>query len=144
MWATLKYQEKTSFYSMTVLIALILLIGTVIGGYYWTTDDTNDTIQTDIDWHNPPCSPDNLSHDWKEITHPKMREFSNRREFVYKDTDIKIAFDKARPNTTGFEGKDHWHRYNPLKTNDINLYLDRNGNVVSKNSDPSHIETGCK
>jgi len=42
-----------------------------------------------------------------------MAKYSNRREFVFNDTGIKIAFDKAVSGAPGFKGIDHWHRYNP-------------------------------
>jgi hypothetical protein len=50
-----------------------------------------------------------------------------------------IRFDKGRPGTPGFEGKDHYHRLNPNRTGRHDEYLDVNGNPVARGSDPSHI-----
>jgi len=96
---------------------------------------------TDIDWSKPPCNPDELSSNWKEDTHIKN---INRREFVYKNTNIRIAFDKGQKGFTGDKAKDHWHRYNPNGDKNINLYLDQNGNIVPKGAKSSHIKTNCK
>lgn len=82
-------------------------------------------IEADIDWNNPPCSPDELSSNWKEITHPKMQKFNSRREFVYQHTNLIIAFEKGQSNALGFKGKDHWHRFNPNKTNRHDTYQTR-------------------
>ena len=34
----------------------------------------NSLPRTDIDWENPPCSPQDLSQDWQEITPQIMRQ----------------------------------------------------------------------
>lgn len=72
-----------------------------------------------------------------------MKQFSNRREFIYKDTQIKIAFDKGRKGAPKFRGKNHWHRYNPLTTNRHDIYLDKDGKPVSENAKRSHIDPKC-
>ncbi len=102
------------------------------------------TVETDIDWTKPPCSPDELSKDWKEVTDPRMAAKSQRRVYQYKDTQTKIAFEKGKANMPGHRAKDHWHRFNPFSKNDRDFYLDQKGNPASRNSDPSHIDTNCK
>jgi len=102
-----------------------------------TSVPTDISADTDIDWAKPPCDPNDLSDDWKEITNPNMR---NRRIFTYRDTNIKIAFDKGIPGEPRFRGVDHWHRFNPNPLSDKDLYLDRNGNPTGKNTNSSHIK----
>jgi len=134
--------------SKSILFLLFITIALTSGiSIYYAIDKPIDIpidTTTDIDWKTPPCSPDDLSNDWKEISDPRMLENSNRRVFQYKDTNIKIAFEKAQPNLSGHRKHDHWHRYNPNFKNDRDLYLDQQGNSVGKNSDPSHIRTNCK
>lgn len=101
-------------------------------------------IETDVDWANPPCNPNELSNDWKDITDPRMAQNSNRRIFQYKDTHCKVAFEKGDAAMRGYAAKDHWHRYNPAAQNDRDFYLDKMGNPVGKNSSPSHILPNCK
>ena len=50
---------------------------------------TEETEQLDdIDWVNEvPCTPEDLSEEWEEVTHPKRRANSNRRDFKNKRTD---------------------------------------------------------
>ncbi len=84
--------------------------------------------------------PTNLSDDWNETTHPNM---INRREFIYKDTEIKIFFDKGISGRNRYQAIDHWHRYNPNTTNKNNYYLDKDGNPVRRGSGKSHIESKC-
>jgi len=85
-----------------------------------------------------------LSNDWKEVTDPRMKLYSNRREFVYKDTNIKIAFDKGQIGAPKFRGIDHWHRYNPFTTTKHDVYVDRKGMPVGENAHDSHIDPNCK
>jgi len=133
-----------------LLILLFITISLTVGiTIYYALDLTTDQpidvpIDTDIDWNKPPCTPDDLSENWKEVTHPKMQARSQRREFLYMDTNIRIAFEKGISGETGFAKEDHWHRYNPNSVNKRDLYLDRNGNPTGKNSDPSHIKPNCK
>jgi len=132
--------KSKNFLFIFFMIATIAIGVTIYYATGKTTDKSIDTT-TDIDWSNPPCSPDDLSKDWKETTNPNM---VNRREFVYKNTENKISFEKGNIGKEGFKEIDHWHRYNPNSTNKQNIYLDRNGNPVGKGSRPSHIESNCK
>jgi hypothetical protein len=53
---------------------------------------------------------------------------------------LEVEFHKGKPGKPGWEGKDHWHRFNPNKTGKGDAMLDKNGNPVQKNSKPSHID----
>jgi RHS repeat-associated protein len=101
-----------------------------------------DLISGGINWANPPASPDDLSSDWEEVTHPKNNNGENR-EFRNKDTGEVIRFDKGDPSKGGFQKNDHWHRLNPAwnrKMGNKGRYLDRYGNPCDRNSPESHIE----
>jgi len=93
-----------------------------------------------IDWNNPPCSPKELSSQWKETTHPAKIENTNDKEFTNTITQEVIEF---HPRNTQGENKPHWHRKNPSVTNRHDYYLDKDGNPVGKNSKDSHIYTNC-
>lgn len=131
-------------FSRNFLIFLFAAIVVPIGFVLYHSIDNPKTIPTDIssdiDWSKPPCNPDELSSNWKETTNPNM---INRREFLYKETGLKIAFEKRVPGENGFRAIDHWHRYNPTSTNKLDFYLDKNGYPVGKGSKPSHIEPKC-
>jgi RHS repeat-associated protein len=96
---------------------------------------------TEINWsnNNYPKTPDGLGEEWEETTSPK-NQTGNYRQFKNKETGEKIQFDKGKPGQTGWEGKDHWHRFNPSSKNNRDLYLDKNGNPVRKGSDASHYD----
>ncbi|PUZ19246.1 RHS repeat-associated core domain-containing protein [Chitinophaga costaii] len=90
-----------------------------------------------IDWTNPPASPGELSSEWEDITHPSNK--SGSRDFLNNKTKEKIRWDPRKDGAPGWEGKDHWHRYNPNSSNKGDYYLDKSGNPVPKGSGPSHI-----
>ena len=132
--------------ALLVILITILAIGVVIRLATDTPGDTSDKPIddiTDIDWSKPPCSPNELSKDWKEITDSRMSQHSNRRIFQYKDTDWRIAHELGESGVSGFKGKNHWHRYNPFSVNDNDLYLDQNGNPTKRKKKPSHILPNC-
>ncbi len=134
-------------YKLVGLIVLLLTLAVSIPYYYAIeepTDIPSDFADTDIDWNKPPCTPDDLSNKWHDVTDARMKQFSNRREFIYLDTFIKIAFDKGRQGAPKFRSKNHWHRYNPNTTNKHDVYLDRDGNPTGENSNNSHIDPECK
>ncbi|RZJ79156.1 MAG: hypothetical protein EOO20_27145, partial [Chryseobacterium sp.] len=92
-----------------------------------------------IDWsNNPPSNPGELGEDWEDVTDPRSR--GDRKIYENKNTGEKVGYDPGRSGQPGWEGKNHWHRYNPFSKNKGDLYLDKNGNPVSKGSGPSHIE----
>ncbi len=135
-----------TFDKLKILITSFLITIAIGITIYYAVDKPTDTptdisIDTDIDWTKPPCNPDDLSDDWNEVTHPKM---VNRREFIYKNTNIKITFEVGIIGKTGFKAIDHWHRYNPNTLNKHDLYLDRNGNPTRRGSSSSHIDPNCK
>jgi len=147
---TIQSSINTDFFNKIskFLIFITIVVSISIPIYYtinkptdFPTDFPTDTsIDTDIDWTKPPCNPEDLSNDWKEITNSNMK---NRRVFVYKETNIQIAFDKGIRGAPRFKGIDHWHRFNPNSTNNKDMYLDKNGNPTGKNTNPSHIKP-CK
>lgn len=124
-----------------LLIFFIILIGIIFYAHLDLSEQDDVNTSTDIDWTKPPCKPDDLSNNWKEITNVNMK---NRRVFTYKNTNIKIAFDKAVAGAPRFRGTDHWHRFNPNMTNKQNFYLDMFGHPTAKNSNQSHIKPNCK
>jgi len=137
--------QSTTFDKSKSILFLLFVTIALIGGIsiYYAIDKPTDIpidTTTDIDWKTPPCNPDDLSKDWKEVTNSNM---VNRREFVYKNTGNKISFEKGIEGKGGFKEIDHWHRYNPNSTNKQDMYLDRNGNPVGKGSRPSHIDPKC-
>ena len=98
--------------------------------------------------HIPPkYGPGNLPKDpedlvragWKDVTDPRMRANTKSREFLDPATGQKVRFDPGKPGAPGFEGKDHYHVYNPNSTGKGDFYLDKGGNPVPKGSGPSHI-----
>ena len=96
-------------------------------------------FESAIDWTKPPSSPSSLGEEWEEVTHPDNK--SGSRDFQHKETKEKIRWDPGKDGKSGWEGKDHWHRYNPNKTGKGDYYLDRLGNIVRKGSNASHIGT---
>ena len=97
---------------------------------------------------NVKFSPNNLPKDpqelikngWKDVTPEGMAKNTTSREFIDPETGLKVRFDPGKPGANGFEGKDHYHVYNPDGTTKADYYLDANGNPVAKGSKASHIE----
>lgn len=54
------------------------------------------------------------------------------RTFVNSDTGDEVRFDKAKPGRSGYSSKDHYHRFNPNDTGDIDKFLDAKGILVRK------------
>jgi hypothetical protein len=104
-----------------------------------TPNISYDMSQGEVDWDNPPASPEGLGEQWKEVTDP--RNTSGSRDFENKETGDRIRFDKGDPNKSGWKGKDHWHRLNP-RGGKGQEYLDRHGNPVGRDSEKSHIPAG--
>lgn len=134
--------SKPRFIRTTIIALLIglFLVPIVLN----SIGDIAAIPETDIDWSKPPCSPSELSSDWVEVTPEMMKQRSQRREFQYRETDIKIAFDKGVHGKARYRGRDHWHIYNPNGTSARDYYLDKDGNAIHKNDDNSHIEVNCK
>lgn len=88
---------------------------------------------------NLPSDPSSLiGNGWKDISdshaasagHVKIRE---------EITGLILGFDRATPGAPGFRGMNHYHIFNPKATGNKDLYLDKYGNPVKKNSKASHI-----
>lgn len=79
-----------------------------------------------------------LKNGWEDISHPQQRAHGHM-ELKEKATGLKIRFDKGDKNASGFRRQNHYHIYNPNATGNRDLYLDKNGNPVGKNSPKSHI-----
>ena len=89
---------------------------------------------------NLPSKPNKkFLEDWTDITHPEARKNSDNIKYEHKKTGLRVRFDPATQGAPGFNGKDHWHVYNPNKTSKKDEYLDENANPTKKGSDPSHI-----
>lgn len=95
-----------------------------------------------IEWKKiPPSSPEDLGEDWEDVTDP--RNNTGSRDFENKKTGEKVRWDPAKDNPKSpdsWDGKNHWHRYNPNKTGKKDYYLDKDGSPVPKGSEASHIE----
>lgn len=86
-----------------------------------------------------PKNPDELKdRGYDETSHPEAAE-KGHRTFENQETGDKVRFDKGEPGKPGYEGKDHYHRYNPESTGKSDQYLDKDGNPVARGSDASHI-----
>ena len=85
-----------------------------------------------------PKTPSNLiKNGWTETTHTAMKK--NSASKIFENNGLKIRFDKGKPGAKGYKGKDHYHIFNPSSTGKHDLYLDKLGNPVPKNSKKSHI-----
>ena len=63
-------------------------------------------IESDVNWSEPPLSPEELSGDWTESTSPKNKT-GDHRTFENKKTGEKIRFDKGEPDAVGNSKFDH-------------------------------------
>lgn len=99
-----------------------------------TLEDIVDLIRS-----LPPAPTQAFLQEWKEFTSEKITKVLPHMEFYHAKTKLRARFDKAREGATGFEGKDHWHIYNPDRNSKLDGYLDKDGNPVADGSGPSHI-----
>ncbi len=102
--------------------------------FFGTLEDIVDLIRS-----LPPAPTQAFLQEWNEFISAKITKVLNHREFYHIKSKLRARFDKAREGATGFEGKDHWHIYNPFTRNKIDTYLDKDGNPVKDGSDASHI-----
>ncbi|WP_232699993.1 hypothetical protein [Brevibacillus daliensis] len=99
--------------------------------------------KTQFDFSKLPKDPQQLlKNGWKDVTHPELKRNTSSREYYDPKSGLRVRFDKKREGAPGFEGKDHYHIFNPNSTSNRDLYLDVNGNPVSKGSNASHILPG--
>ncbi len=75
---------------------------------------------------------------WEEISPPKQAE-KGYYTFKEKSTGLRVRFDMAQPEKSGFAGKNHYHIMNPQAKSKKDMYLDKFGNPTKKNSKASHI-----
>ena len=142
---TLTIENTGNTIFIKILILVTIAVSICIPIYYATEKPLDESIDipsdTDIDWTKPPCNPDELSKDWKEVTHPKM---VNRRDFIFKNSKFRILFEIGILGETGYKAINHWHRHNPNSVNRHDYYLDRNGKPTGKGKNSSHIDPNCK
>lgn len=88
---------------------------------------------------NLPKDPDKLiNKGWVDMTRPEAKKTGQVVLFDPK-LNLEIRFDKGRSNSTGFKKMDHYHVHNPNATGNHDMYLDIDGNPVSRGSKKSHI-----
>lgn len=86
----------------------------------------------------PKTGKDLLDAGWEEISHPAQAA-SGHHTYREPSSGLRIRYDEPTPGADGFAGKDHYHILNPNATGSRDMYLDRNGEPVKKNSKASHI-----
>ena len=79
-----------------------------------------------------------LDAGWEEISHPNQAA-SGHHTYREPATGLRIRHDEPTPGADGFAGKGHYHILNPDAHDSRDMYLDKNGNPVKKNSKASHI-----
>lgn len=86
-----------------------------------------------------PETPDSLlENGWTDISDP--RASSAGYKTIREDaTGLRLRYDSGDPGKPGFRGMNHYHILNPNATSNEDLYLDKYGNPVPKNSKASHI-----
>mgnify|MGYP006988857410 CR=1 FL=1 len=102
--------------------------------FFGTMDDILDLIK-----NLPPAPTQAWLQDWKEFISEKIQKKIDHHEFYHEKTKFRVRFDPAKEGKPCFEGKDHWHAYNPYTKNKLDTYFDENGNTVKEGSGPSHI-----
>lgn len=102
--------------------------------FFGTVGDIIDLIKS-----LPPTPNQGFLKEWNEFIIKNVGERILPREFYHKLTKLRVRFDAAREGAPGFEGKDHWHIYNPFTTGKKDTYLDKDGNPVKHGSGSSHI-----
>lgn len=87
----------------------------------------------------PPKPDEKFLKDWNVFVSPKAKVRTNSTKFWHKETKLRVRFDPAKEGAVGFNGKDHWHVYNPNANGKKDLYLDKDGNPTPRGSRESHI-----
>lgn len=79
-----------------------------------------------------------LDAGWEDISHPSQAATGH---YTYREpsTGLRIRYDEPSSGANGFAGKHHYHILNPNAHDSRDMYLDKNGNPVKKNSKASHI-----
>ena len=102
--------------------------------FWGTLGDIIDIIRS-----LPPTPTQAFLEDWYEFVSEYNPVSFLHREFWHKMTKLRVRFDVGKEGAHGFEGKDHWHIYNPFTKSKIDIYLDKDGNPVKDGSASSHI-----
>lgn len=89
----------------------------------------------------PNKADDLLKQGYKETSHPGAAK-AGHRTFENSKTGDKVRFDQGKPGKPGYEGQDHYHRYNPNATGKTDQYLDKSGNPCARGCDASHLFPG--
>ncbi|WP_164867116.1 RHS repeat-associated core domain-containing protein [Sinorhizobium meliloti] len=84
---------------------------------------------------------DLLKRGYKEVSHPDAAK-AGHRSFENPTTGDRVRFDQGKPGQPGFEGVDHYHRYNPNGTGKKDMYLDKYGSPCGRGCDESHLFPG--
>ncbi len=124
----------------------------ISGHYAGTAGDTNTTQRKDHGYQYSGTKEDIAatasslpehgstleSQGWNDISHTKQAAAGSH---TYEDssTGLRIRFDEAKQGENGYAGQAHYHILNPDATGSKDLYLDKDGNPVAKNSKASHI-----
>ena len=86
-----------------------------------------------------PSDPSSLiGNGWIDLSDPKAAG-QGHMKIREKSTGLILGFDRATPGAPGFRGRNHYHIFNPNATGNGDLYLDKYGNPVKKNSKASHL-----
>lgn len=86
-----------------------------------------------------PSDPSSLlANGWKDISNPDAAK-AGHMKIREINTGLILGFDRGTPGAPGFRGLNHYHIFNPQATGNGDLYLDKFGNPVKKNSKASHI-----
>lgn len=89
----------------------------------------------------PDKADDLVKQGYKDTSHPDAAK-AGHRTFENPQTGDKVRFDKGKSGKPGYEGKDHYHRYNPNSSGKHDQYLDKNGNPCARGCDESHLFPG--
>ncbi len=84
---------------------------------------------------------DLLKQGYKDVSHPAAAN-AGHKTYENPVTGDKVRFDQGKPGAPGYEGLDHYHRYNPNATGKNDAYLDKNGTPCARGCDASHLFPG--
>lgn len=79
-----------------------------------------------------------IAQGWNDISDPRQAA-AGSHTYEEPSTGLRVRYDEPTPGADGFAGKSHYHILNPDPHGNYDLYLDKNGNPVPKNSKASHI-----
>lgn len=89
-----------------------------------------------------PKKPDDLlKQGYNEVSHPDAKS-AGYRTFENPTTGDRVRFDQGKAGQPGYEGTDHYHRYNPEATGKQDMYLDKDNNPCARGTSASHLLPG--